>query len=111
MWVPKTVVSIGCFAFKGCVNLEEVVFEASSGGTDLTIGTMAFADCQKLVKVLLSAAVRCIGNGSFRDDGSLATLQVDPHLKPVQVGSHAFDNCPSPGELQDRIVKAKVEIK
>lgn len=109
--VPKTVVSIGSFAFKGCVNLEEVVFEASSGGTDLTIGTMAFADCPKLVKVLLSAAVRCIGNGAFRDDGSLATLQVDPYSKPVQVGSHAFDNCPSPGELQDQIVKAKVEIK
>ena len=63
LWVPKTVLSIGSFAFKGCANLEEIVFEASPDGADQLIGTMAFAKCPKLEKVLLSSSVRSIGDG------------------------------------------------
>lgn len=111
LWVPKTVVSIGNFAFKGCANLEEVVFEEASEETGLDIGTMAFAGCPKLVKVLLSSAVRSIGSGAFRDDGSLATLQIDSYSKSIKVGSHAFDNCPAPDELQNQIANAKVKGK
>ena len=111
LWIPKTVVSIGSFAFKGCANLEEVVFEASPDGADQTIGTMAFAGCPKLGKVLLSGSVRSIGSGAFRDDGALTTLQVDMSWKQIQVGSHAFDNCPAPDELQKQIASAKIDIK
>jgi hypothetical protein len=111
LWVPKTVVSIGSFAFKGCANLEEVVFEASDEGADQAIGPMAFAGCPKLGKVLLSGSVRSIGSGAFRDDGALTTLQVDPSWKGIQVGPHAFDNCPAPDELQKQIASAKVLVK
>ena len=111
LWVPKTVVSIGSFAFKGCANLEEVVFEASDEDAGQTIGTMAFAGCPKLGKVLLSGAVCSIGPGAFRDDGALTTLQVDPTWRSIQVGQHAFDNCPAPGELQKQIASAKVIVK
>jgi len=111
LWIPKTVESIGSFAFKGCANLEEIVFEASHEGVDQTIGTMAFAKCPKLEKVLLSEFVRSIGPGAFRDDGALTTLQVDPSWKGIQVGPHAFDNCPAPDELQKQIASAKVNAK
>ena len=111
LWIPKTVVSIGNFAFKGCANLEEIVFEASPDGADQTIGTMAFAGCPKLGKVLLSGSVRSIGSGAFRDDFALTTLQVDPFWKQIQVGPHAFDNCPAPDELQKQIAGAKIDIK
>ena len=111
LWVPKTAVSIGSFAFKGCANLEEVVFEASDEGADQAIGPMAFAGCPKLGKVLLSGSVRSIGSGAFRDDGALMTFQVDPSWKGIQVGPHAFDNCPAPGELQKQIASAKVLVK
>lgn len=111
LWVPKTVLSIGSFAFKGCANLEEIVFEALPDGADQSIGTMAFAGCPKLGKVLLSGSVRSIGAGAFRDDGALTTLQVDPSWKGIQVGPHAFDNCPAPDELQKQIASAKVNAK
>ena len=111
LWVPKTVASIGSFAFKGCANLEEIVFEASPDGIDQTIGTMAFAGCPKLGKVLLSGSVRSIGSGAFRDDGALTTLHIDPSWKQIQVGTHAFDNCPSPDELQKQIANAKIDGK
>ena len=111
LWIPKTVVSIGSFAFKGCTNLEEIVFEASDEEVDQAIGTMAFAECTKLGKVLLSGSVCSIGPGAFRDDGALTTLLVDPTWRSIQVGPHAFDNCPVPDELQKQIASAKVIAK
>ena len=107
LWVPKTVLSIGNFAFKGCANLEEIVFEASPDGAGQSIGTMAFAKCPKLEKVLLSSSVRSIGDGAFRDDGALTTLQIDPIRQQIHVGAHAFDNCPAQDELQKQIATAK----
>ena len=100
LWIPKTVVSIGSFAFKGCTNLEEVVFEASDEDVDLTIKGKAFALCPKLRKVLLSRSVRSIWGGAFSYDGALTTLHVDPSWKGVRVWPGAFDNCPAPDELQ-----------
>ena len=111
LWVPKTVVSIGSFAFKGCANLAEVVFEASDEGPAQAIGTMAFAGCPKLRRVLLSGSVCSIGPGAFRDDDALWILQVDPTWRDIQVGPHAFDNCPYPDELQKQIASAKVIVK
>lgn len=99
IWVPKSVMSIGNFAFKGCPNLEEVVFEVSTEGLGLSIGTMAFAGCPKLASVLLSGSVRSIGSGAFRDDVSLTTLQADTNRFGIQVGPHAFDNCPETTRL------------
>ena len=112
LWVPKTVVSIGHDAFRGCENLEEVVFEASDEGVDLTIKGDAFALCPKLRKVLLSRAVRSIWGGAFRYDGALTTLQVDPSWPGVvRVSQDAFDNCPAPDELQKQIASAKINVK
>ena len=75
------------------------------------IGTMAFAKCPKLEKVLLSSSVRSIGDGAFRDDGALTTLQIDPIRQQIHVGAHAFDNCPAQDELQKQIATAKVCFK
>ena len=111
LWVPKTVLSIGSFAFKGCANLEEIVFEASPDGADQSIGTMAFAGCPKLGKVLLSGSVRSIGAGAFRDDGALTTLKLDPIRQQILVGPHAFDNCPAPDGLQKQIATANICAK
>ena len=72
---------------------------------------MAFAKCPKLEKVLLSSSVRSIGDGAFRDDGALTTLQIDPIRQQIHVGAHAFDNCPAQDELQKQIATAKVCFK
>ena len=94
LWVPAEVTVIENCAFKGCENLEEVVFENCGAGAPLDIGMMAFAACPKLAKVSLSERLVSIGAGAFRDCTALVDLSIPPVHGLIQMGMHAFSNCP-----------------
>lgn len=94
LWIPAEVTVIENCAFKGCENLEEVVFENCGAGAPLDIGLMAFAACPKLAKVFLSERLVSIGAGAFRDCTALVDLSIPPVHGLIQMGMHAFSNCP-----------------
>ena len=41
----------------------------------------------------------------------MTTLKLAPIRQQILVGSHAFDNCPAPDELQKQIASAKIIVK
>lgn len=98
LWIPAEVTVIENCAFKGCENLEEVVFENCGAGAPLDIGTMAFAGCPKLANVSLSERLVSIGAGAFRDCPALVDLSIPPVHGSIQIGMHAFSNCPGEEE-------------
>ena len=93
LWIPAEVKNIGNCAFKGCPSLEEVLFENCGAGEQLNVGRMAFADCPKLTRVKLSERLVSLADGAFRDCGAFAECSIPQH-GAIQVGAHAFDNCP-----------------
>jgi hypothetical protein len=93
LWIPAEVKNIGNCAFKGCPSLEEVLFENCGAGEQLHVGRMAFADCPKLTRVKLSERLVSLADGAFRDCGAFAECSIPQH-GAIQVGAHAFDNCP-----------------
>ena len=93
LWVPAEVKNIRNCAFKGCPNLEEVLFENCGAGELLNVGLMAFAACPKLSKVHLSERLVSLADGAFRDCGALADFSIPQH-GVIKVGPHVFDNCP-----------------
>lgn len=70
---PK-VRKVGADAFRGCSNLEEIVFEEGT----VEIGFCAFADCVNLTKVTLPASIRSIGGGAFVGCERLADVDITP---------------------------------
>ena len=61
--IPNTVTVIGDGAFDGCINLSSITFE--NGGTTLSVGDKAFANCQKLTSIDLPSCTTSIGKGAF----------------------------------------------
>ena len=89
---PSTMKHIGnpysgyCYAFNGCANLEEVVF---NDGLE-TIGHFAFSDCPKLNITDFPESLRYIGFKAFNNTAiSELTLPYDLEY----IGARAFDGC------------------
>lgn len=70
---PKTLVEIGYKAFRGCPNLATVAF--SSSGVLETIGSEAFASCDKITNINLPASLKYIDNHAFEDCKGLKTIK------------------------------------
>ncbi len=60
--IPQTITSIGSFAFYGAFNLKEVIVEGSGL---VTIGTGAFAGCEKLISFDLPVSTTNLGKYCF----------------------------------------------
>lgn len=99
LWIPNTISKIGKFAFYGCPNLTEIIFE-DGGDLPLTIGLMAFAKCDKLSNVRLPGRLTELGRGCFRDCGMLTKLTVGEGNQMLSIGEHLFDNCPCAVEMR-----------
>ncbi len=89
--ITKYVTEIGDYAFKGCVNLEKLEFEA--GGTDdLTIGDYAFEYCYSLGDVVLPERTKRIGSSAFAmstdHNDSLKSITLNVGLEVI--GDRAF---------------------
>ena len=88
---------IGDYAFYRSENLETVVFPAASNPSELTIGEYAFASCPHLSTV------------TFNETGTMGTetvedvlyyvYQAEESCGIVEIGAHAFEDCPEIGEI------------
>ncbi len=73
--IPASVTQIIDGAFKGCTNLEKVIFKP--GDEKLYIGNEAFKGCAALKRITIPARATELGSGLFGDCTSLESISVD----------------------------------
>jgi hypothetical protein len=83
--VPKTVTSIGDYAFYNCTSLTSITIPA--GVT--TISSNAFGDCKNLTSITIPSSVTSIGWAAFYGCTGLATITIPASVKSV--GQDAFE--------------------
>lgn len=114
--IPNTIVDIGAQAFKGCISLEEVVFDAVSSLSTIpyamfsycyslnkinipssvtTIDPSAFYKCEKLLSINISDAVEVIGESAFCRCRNLTSVTIDTNSKLNILHSRVFSECVS----------------
>ena len=90
IFIPKSVLQIGDYAFDGCKNLKEVVIE--EGSKLKTIEMDAFQNCNSLVRINLPEGLEKIGIFSFWETG-LENIEFSASLRTIAYG--AFAKCKS----------------
>ena len=89
--LPKTVTSLGESSFQDCEKLSLVRFSSESNAhKDLIIGRNAFLNCHKITGLKVPQNTLQIGNGSFKGTG-ITSFIVPENV--TSVGERAFENC------------------
>lgn len=91
--IPKTVRTIGDYAFQNCLNLKNVTFEAGTEG--LTIGKNAFYKCAALESVKFPARLVSLGNTAFQGCTALTNVVFPDDCRITLIPSTAFRECSS----------------
>ena len=113
--IPASCETIGCLAFKGCVALEQVNFEAGTqlkiidGGFNLTTDYGSFCNCIKLKSITIPSSCENIGPSAFKNCESLERVEFAANsslkkigggfgvsnsvLDPSSIACGAFSNC------------------
>ena len=110
--IPEMVTSIGNYAFAGCSELKEVVFEGDAltkigyyafANTAIStielpestnsIGDYAFYKCSSLSRIQLPNNVKTVGNYAFNSDAALISVSLPEGL--TTIGNCAFAKCTS----------------
>lgn len=89
--IPSSVLSIGYGAFSGCVNLQNVTFDANSNLE--IIYQSAFAQCDSLRTITLPASLVTLDFGAFQSSRELETVIFEQNSKLRTIGDYAFYNC------------------
>lgn len=76
--IPGSVSCIAANAFKGCTELEKVVFSDPVDGADMIIRLGAFEDCPKLADIEIPATAKYVTGNPFRGCTSLQKIKVHP---------------------------------
>lgn len=87
--VSDGVVTIGVWAFSGCINIKSVILPNSVE----TIKEYSFANCDNLKKIEMSNNVTSIGECAFAECYNLCDLIIPDSV--VALGSLAFEHCNS----------------
>lgn len=90
MFVPRSVLKIQAFAFDGCKDLREVVFE--EGSRLRTIGKNAFRNCRSLAEIAFPDGLERIGMYAFQGTG-FQRLEFPGSLRVLSQGT--FQGCKS----------------
>lgn len=89
---PGNLSSIGDSAFQNCTKLKDVVFDKIDGySPGLFIGNYSFAQCPAIETLTFPGRLVSIGNYTFQDDISLATLVFEDSPAKVDLGYGATD--------------------
>lgn len=86
--IPKSVMSIGTFAFSACTKLTDITVPASV----TSIGIYAFSGCTSLASALILANVSAIPYDMFYQCSSLATVDIQSPITSIE--GEAFCCCP-----------------
>ncbi len=89
--IPGSVTNIGNYAFYGCTNLKEVIFE--EGTADLIIGNSAFYGCTALTSIEIPARTASLGTSIFSNATSLSEITFAEGCKITQIPGTAFRGC------------------
>ncbi len=84
--IPKSVTSIGEYAFAECSNLVKVVIKGA-----VFIGRSAFRDCKALLTLKLPSNLESIDDFAFEGCTVLGTVKIPKGLK--NIGTDAFMGC------------------
>lgn len=84
--LPKSIVSIGEYAFAECPNLVKVVM---SGGNE--IGRSSFRDCKALIELSLPRSLESIDDFAFEGCTMLGNVKIPKSLSFI--GTDAFAGC------------------
>ena len=84
--LPKTLTSIGSYAFCGCGSLTEITIP---GGT--VMANSCFWDCSGITKVTIEDGVTELSTGNFKGCRKLATIDLPASLQTIN--SNAFNEC------------------
>lgn len=85
--LPKSLVSIGVFAFAFCANLESIVLPDSLA----CLGGRAFYGCGNLTKISLGNSLKTLRNGLFV--GCKRLKEVEIPESAVGIGNETFSYC------------------
>ncbi len=85
--IPEGVETIGCSAFSGCKNLEEIHLPSSLKG----IEAYAFAYCEGLETMTMPESVLNIGEGAFKECIHLEDVELPKGLRVIN--DNAFKDC------------------
>lgn len=83
--LPKTITSIGAYAFQYCNNLKEIEFQS---GIE-SIGSSAFSDCGNLLELELKSGLKSIGGYAFNGSHKFEEVILPEGLETI--GSYAFN--------------------
>ncbi len=84
-------VTVGDNSFRGCADLETVVFE--QGSRIAVIGESAFADCRSISEFSIPATVSSIRSKAFMNCLSLANVTFAANGRALEFGTDVFYNC------------------
>ena len=88
--LPDELTAIGSIAFANCERLESV----SIPGSVTAIGSNAFAYCESLKRVDIPGSVTVIGNAAFLNCTALERVNYQKQRNSLlRYGDHAFDGC------------------
>lgn len=87
---------IGNRAFQNCNALTTVAM----GSGVKQIGVESFADCRNLTNITFSNNTATIAAGAFANCGKLPTLNLNNIIEPCEIGTAAFYDCASLGEVR-----------
>ena len=90
--LPGNLSSIGNNTFQNCEKLKDVIFEKIEGYSPaLTIGNYSFAQCPIIESLTFPGRLKSIGNYTFQDNFSLATLVFEDSPAAVSLGYGATE--------------------
>lgn len=88
VYIPATITKINNDAFKGCTNLEEIVYEGGSTSDKLiTLGNNVFEGCTSLTTVDIN--LNSLGKYAFKDCTGLTSIYVNAK----SLGTETFSGC------------------
>ena len=99
--VPKSIVSIGAFAFAQNRHLTSITFQ----NPDIDFQEFAFTDCESLRRIVLPSRLKRIPRGLFYGCIALQTISIPQTVKNID--SSAFSNCSA---LDNVIIPYDVDV-